>query len=68
MHKIPILSKHSSNPSLVKLVVDEKTTEDPMEITEQFNDYFATLGRSISNSNNNATNLNPNFYLKHTVI
>jgi len=40
-----------------------------MEIAEQFNDYFATIDHLISNSYNinNATNVNPNSYLKHAI-
>jgi len=47
----------------------KKTIEDTMEISEQFNDYFATISHSISNSNNinNATNLNSNSCLKHAI-
>ena len=52
-----IINPHKSSPNvnfIKSLIINNKLLENPVEIADDFNEYFCDIGKSISNSFNNS--------------
>ena len=67
--KMVIPSKRTTSPPM-KLQIDNNTVEDPMEISQHFNKYFAVIGKSIvkNPTDNSVSESAFTKYLRNSVI
>ena len=53
--------------SIPKLINDGLVTDEPTEISEQFNNYFVTIGMTIANNVNKSDDSDFKSYLRHSI-
>ena len=62
-----IPNKHLKSLSIPKLINDGIVTDDLTEISEQFNNYFVKIGRTIANNVHKSDDSDFKSYLKHSI-
>ena len=67
IHSVISNKPSSTKPSISKINVDDLVIDDPLKISNLFNDYFAKVGHSNARAINNTDEVKFTTYLKNTV-
>ena len=67
IHSVISNKPSSTKPSISKINVDDLVIDDPLKISNLFNDYFTKVGHSIARAIDNTDDVKFTRYLKNSV-